>query len=125
MHQYVAITEAFPLSINKEDLAWECLVKASRGSEEMTATLESLEGNSSLKSQLIDYVSFCWLANLYPHSKAQLGMGCRVPAERRACLQSTSGRTWCICPPRESERRGAVQGPQLAYTGHETYPPHY
>ena len=57
MPQYVAITKAFPLPINKEELAWGCLVKAAQGHEEMMAELESLEGNSSLKSSLIDYVS--------------------------------------------------------------------
>ena len=56
MRQYVAVTEAFPLPINKEDLSWKCIVKAAQGNKEMLAKLDTLEANCPVKSQLIDYV---------------------------------------------------------------------
>lgn len=57
MRQHIAVTEAFLLPTNKEELAWECIVKAGQKNKDALESLESLEGSSLLKSQLIDYVS--------------------------------------------------------------------
>ncbi|KIM55523.1 hypothetical protein SCLCIDRAFT_134495, partial [Scleroderma citrinum Foug A] len=53
---YIALTDAFPLPIDKEEVSWKCLVKGAHRNEEMINKLEALEANSTLKSRVIDYV---------------------------------------------------------------------
>ena len=57
MRQHIAIREAFPLPIEKEELSWRCLLKAADGNQEMMAELKALEDDSLIKCRLIDYVS--------------------------------------------------------------------
>lgn len=64
MHHYVATIEAFPLSIDKEELSWTCLVKVVEGNNEMITNLEVLEKNPLLKGHLIDHVSDLSLMNI-------------------------------------------------------------
>ena len=81
MCHHITIAEAFPLPINKEELSWKCLLKASQGDQEMMGELEDVEGNAALKSCLIDYVHAPLSFNPWPNSYL-LGMGSWDSTER-------------------------------------------
>lgn len=119
---YIALTDAFPLPIDKEEVSWKCLVKGAHRNEEMINKLEALEANSTLKSWVIDYVRAHFLAYVYLLTQPYLGMGSWDTAQRRAHLQSESSSSQCIQFARKFDRRRTPQGPQLAHSAHAADP---
>ena len=49
--------EAFPFPNSKEEHCWKSVVQASMSSGQLKATLDSVEGDTAIRWDLIDYVS--------------------------------------------------------------------
>ena len=56
-HHYITVMEAFPFPNSKEECCWKSIVQASTSSGQLKATLDSVEGDTTVKWDLIDYVS--------------------------------------------------------------------
>src|SRR5207245_441383 len=60
-HHHIAVVEAFPSTNDKERLCWKSLIQATSNSEELKDKLNSVGGDTQMKRDLIDYISFVFI----------------------------------------------------------------
>ena len=55
---HITVVEAFPSTNDKERLCWKSLIQATSDFEELKDKLNSVGGDTQMKRDLIDYISF-------------------------------------------------------------------